>query len=245
MKNSRSREKLSSCMQICADDKIRKLATLRNDPTILTVTADELIAKEACYHRTCYKDYTRPDYAKRNKESKVNIDDEFSEVFKFLSKLHENPEVVEFKKLQSMVSSVDDKKNLKRKIESKTNEFNFIHYGKGFLIYPNSLKMEDLVIATQEAQLKLQKYENMDTDQKVVLRCANIIREEIKNIKYKMPWPPGPKDLDMSNFVNSQYLDLFLETLLGSGDNSPLTDRVVRLKSSFGQDLSYAGKYFL
>ena len=127
-------------------------------------------------------------------------------------------------------------------MESKTNEFNFIHYGKGFLMYPNSWMMDVLVMANQEAQLKLQKYENMDTDQKVVLRCANIIREEIK---YKIPSTPGSKDLDMSNFVNSQYLDLFWETLLGSVDNYLLTDRVVRLKSSFGQDLSYAGKYLL
>ena len=66
MKESRPRDMLSSCMHIRAEDKIRKLATLRNDLTILTVTAEVLIAKEACYHITCYKD----------------IDDEFSEVFK-------------------------------------------------------------------------------------------------------------------------------------------------------------------
>ena len=84
----------------------------------------------------------------------------------------------------------------------------------------------------------------MDSKEKTVLRSANIIREEIKSLDYKMPWPPGPDDLKMSNFDNPPHLDCFLSMLLAVNVNAPLSNRITRLKSSFGQDLTYAGKCF-
>ena len=60
-----------------------------------------------------------------------------------------------------------------------------------------------------------------------------------------MPWPPGPDNLKMSNFNNPPHLDSFLSLLLdGNVINGPLSNRGTCLKSSFGQDLTYAGKYF-
>ena len=54
-KNTRNREKLSSCMQIRADENIRKIATEKNDSKVLAITTDELISKEAHYHFSCYR----------------------------------------------------------------------------------------------------------------------------------------------------------------------------------------------
>ena len=52
--------------------------------------------------------------------------------------------------------------------------------------------------------------------------------------------PPTPKDLEVFNFTNSTYLDSFLVCLLVS-EEGQVSDQVSCLKSSFGQDLTYAG----
>ena len=49
IKKYRTTEKLSSCVQLRADDKIRQIAKNRNDSNIIAMTSDKLIAKEACY----------------------------------------------------------------------------------------------------------------------------------------------------------------------------------------------------
>ena len=85
--------------------------------------------------------------------------------------------------------------------------------------------------------LQLQNLQNMELKEKVVSESARIIREEIKSVTYRMPWPPTPKDLEVSNFTNPAYLDSFLVRLLGS-EEGKVSDRVSRLKSSFGQDLT-------
>ena len=44
-----------------ADSSIRKIATQKNDSKILALVPRELVATEACYHRTCYRSFTRPE----------------------------------------------------------------------------------------------------------------------------------------------------------------------------------------
>ena len=85
----------------------------------------------------------------------------------------------------------------------------------------------------------------MYSKEETVLLSANLIREEIKNLEYKMPWPPRPEDLKMSNFNNPPHLDSFLSILLAGNENDSLSNHVTHLKSSFGQDLTYAGKYII
>ena len=54
-----------------------------------------------------------------------------------------------------------------------------------------------------------------------------------------MRWPPKPKDLEASYFKVSEYLDIFMNVLLGNAIECN-SDRVERLKLSFSQDLTYA-----
>ena len=44
-----------------ADSSIRKIATRKNDSKILALVSRELVATEACYHRTRYRSYSRPE----------------------------------------------------------------------------------------------------------------------------------------------------------------------------------------
>ena len=67
-----------------ADSCIRKMATLKNDSKILALVSRELIAAEACCHRSCNRSYARPDAS-----SNVNPDarlksDAYQMLFYFL-----------------------------------------------------------------------------------------------------------------------------------------------------------------
>ena len=47
------------CCDLRADDSIRKSAIAKGDSRIIGVLSREIVAAEAWYHRSCYRDYTR------------------------------------------------------------------------------------------------------------------------------------------------------------------------------------------
>jgi hypothetical protein len=55
IKSTRNREPLVQCSDMRADISIRRIAMENNDSKILAIVSRELVAAEACYHRTCYK----------------------------------------------------------------------------------------------------------------------------------------------------------------------------------------------
>ena len=57
---SKTREKIICCAELRVDGRTRQIATVKYDSKILSTTSDELVAKEAKYHSSCYKDYARP-----------------------------------------------------------------------------------------------------------------------------------------------------------------------------------------
>ena len=52
-------EPLEQCRDLRADHSIRKSAMEKKDGRILAIASREIVTAEACYHRTCYKSYTR------------------------------------------------------------------------------------------------------------------------------------------------------------------------------------------
>ena len=59
LKGTKTREALIQCVDLRADSTIRRAAVGKNDPRILAIVTRELVAAEACYHKSCYRDYTR------------------------------------------------------------------------------------------------------------------------------------------------------------------------------------------
>ena len=80
IKNSRTRETLVQANELRADKKVRAVATARMDEKILAITSRELVAAEAHYHRTCYRDYTRAYYSKSSKEVVDDDDQSYSKI---------------------------------------------------------------------------------------------------------------------------------------------------------------------
>lgn len=59
LKGTKTREALIQCVDMRADERIRRAALSKSDSKILAIVARELVAAEACYHKSCYCDYTR------------------------------------------------------------------------------------------------------------------------------------------------------------------------------------------
>ena len=59
-KGTNTREPLRCCAQLRVDQKLKMIATERHDAKLIALTTDELVAKEARYHPSCYKVYTKP-----------------------------------------------------------------------------------------------------------------------------------------------------------------------------------------
>ena len=59
LNGTRNREPLEQCGDLRADHSIRKSAMEKKDSRILAIALREIVTAEACYHRTCYKGYTR------------------------------------------------------------------------------------------------------------------------------------------------------------------------------------------
>ena len=90
------------CAELRADDSIRKASLLRGDQRIAAITTDDLIAKEAKYHKTCHRDYTRVNY-KVAKDYQTNIDEPFEAVKDILFDLYDSPDVIEYAVLRPVL----------------------------------------------------------------------------------------------------------------------------------------------
>jgi len=55
---SHTRETLTQAVQLRADETLRKLAVERGDEKIIAVTSRDIVAAEAHYHVSCYKNFT-------------------------------------------------------------------------------------------------------------------------------------------------------------------------------------------
>ena len=172
--NSKTREKLSCCIQLRADEKIRKIATQKNDHELLAIASDELIAKEAHYHASCYRLYTKIEPVRQKLPVLTETETEFSKAWNLLICLFENPRVEEFRKIQDVYESDAGRKNLKRKIEGKTDMFRFVKTGKELLIYPTSLTMDNLVLEYYESVKMIKKLQAMGETEKAVRNTATI-----------------------------------------------------------------------
>ena len=100
-KNSRTREKLNSCTQFCADDKVRKASLLNDDAQILAICTSELTVKEAMHYASCYKSYTLILYKHENPVAENDtIFDKSSNVLKVvLQNLVRNKDFTEYVKV--------------------------------------------------------------------------------------------------------------------------------------------------
>lgn len=112
LKGQRTKESLTKCAELRADDAIRRAATRKRDIHLLATVSRELVAAEAHYHRTCYRAYTK-ELEKDTNESNMGGRESpyeaaermaLSKVFSYIKEeLIEHPTVVPFIDLTTML----------------------------------------------------------------------------------------------------------------------------------------------
>jgi len=240
IKKSNTLEQLRCCSQLRVNSSIEEAAKVKNDTNILSIIVDDLVAKEAWYHHSCYRAYTRVNFRNQKKElnNEVTADYEFDNVQLELSKLADKPKVLDFKIIQNLVK---DKKNLKRKICNKFELFKFISLKKKTLIYPDTISKNELVLEYFHLKLELEEALELKKEEKMIIQSAKLLRREIKDMKFCVSWPPTAEELDVEKFSLTPFVNHFFDHLLSDNPFNGLSVKNSRLKLSFAQDIIYAG----
>ena len=94
IRKTRSRKKLILCTDLRADQTF-KMA--RTDERMMAAFSIELVAKNVCYHRTCYQSLTRDFLSNRNTEQqRVDESSTFEKMTVYLANLVENPDIAKY-----------------------------------------------------------------------------------------------------------------------------------------------------
>ena len=257
---------LVQCRDMRVDSSIRKIATQKNDSKILALVSRELVAAEACYHRTCYRSYTRPEASSSvNPDmSSESPDDEYARLesdayqmlFDFIrSDVIENEKVVRLSEMTQLLVQYlmsleakeckpSTKKHIKRNIEAEFNELikfeNLLDNNRVQVLIPNSLT--PVQITRNVLNILMAEKEDSTTKISNIQKAAADMRNAIGNEENKMSWPPRPSELNDSAIEVLEELSVFLYTLLtGNNDSSEgeCCQRVQRLIKSFAEDLVF------
>ena len=253
IKGTNRREPLTQAVETRADCTLREIAQQRLDTDILAITSRDIIAAEAQYHKTCYRDYTRkrPD----NVIKEDNIEEEscskqekeaFKRLFDFIrNDLFTNPRILPLTELRAkFISFMNDcgvtdvrdcaKKHVRRYVEYEFGDaIQFFYVQSRTYIRPDNLSIESIASDYVVAKNKLDKH---DTFSETPLEnVALLLREEIKQHCKEQSWPPHPDELNSDYITLPDTLIKFLTLLLGGKQQA--TDRINRLSTSIAQDI--------
>ncbi len=250
-KGSKSREKLTQTFQLRADKTLRECAIQKNDGKILAVASRDIVAAEAHYHHSCYKNYTR---MKPRPEDVKEGDNEFEEAYGSLfeyirTDIIPNEKIVQVTsltaKLKSFVPSGEisesTRKNIRRRLESEfENSVHIFPDDKGWLLMvPVSVTLQDVVLENQSLQKELEIWKSKVTNLKQIDQVSTKLRYVIKEDIKPTTWPYHPSDVNSTCIPH--YLERFLTGLLtGDPDVKSRSHRVSTLVQSFSQDMIYA-----
>ena len=268
LKSSKNRERLIQCRDLRADDCIRTTSIAKGDTRIIAIVSRELVAAEACYHRSCYRDYTRPAKVTNSDEFQntdeggeyddfyKNIETQaYEKLFEFIRSLLENPRLIKMADLRNLLIShmnslgVTDttestKKYIRRKLEFEFGnllQFEDLLDNNKLFVIPESLSKVQL--AKELAEIRHQQ-EDITAPSKIeqIQRASLHIRNSIlSNGNKGVSWPPKPSELCQEAVKIPGELKAFLHTVLTGTTDIPTeySQRLERLISSYGQDLMY------
>ena len=167
------------------------------------------------------------------------------------------PEIVKYKDVKKLflnkarelgvTVSKSDKKNHMPKVSNMFPEINFVtHQYNKMIMYPNTLAIGNTVLDFLELKTKLDSLKGpRSDDEKNVIQIARLINDEIKDLNPQMSWSPKEDDLKPSRTTDyiPHLLDVFLTGLITGkslDSESSSTERTIRLKESFAQDIVFS-----
>ena len=169
-----TREQLVKCTNLATDEKVRAIATKTMDSKLLVHLSEELVATQGCYHRSCYRNYTRSKESEQpeTKESINCGDKQYHDVeakayeclFEFIRQvIIPKQKIVKLTDLTSHVVSFMESSGIhevkhstrtrvRRKLET---EFRYLlqlcsDSKYKVLVYPSTMTIEQVVIENQK-----------------------------------------------------------------------------------------------
>lgn len=269
MPQTRTREKLVRAQQLRCDRKLRNVAKTKNDDAILQVTSREIVAADAYYHGSCYRNYTRG-YNEEGKlievtecsshgddaeasQYKTVCDESLSELFSYIrTELFDNKKYDSISNLSKKLTKLMNArgiqevepstlKNLCRTIETEFGSSAKIHPdGRQLIFVPNSITIQDLVLENRALHKDLYQLKHTDEIRKAIDTASLCIRSEIKEQCKASIWPCHPSDVDTTFPVPALLERFLLGILLGKDRSKNPSGRVKLLVESFSQDIVYA-----
>ena len=258
LKKSNTREPLIICRELRADSKIRAYAEYTGDTRLLgLIGCHEMVAAEAHYHISCYKQCTIKPTREVN-VSEVSVQEAASvKAFDFIvdyirTQIFENPHIVALadstqkyvaKLLQYGQTSRYDsaKKNLKRKLEQEfKNSLHFCQAANGrVLMYPDNLTMDSLVIEHFHLKQEMSRFREMSSDVSI-MKAAAKVRSDIMD----MPSPysfPYMQDIDIDGQLDKlpESLLCLLNNIISGASTQP-QGSVTRRVHAIGSDIAYS-----
>lgn len=258
---SQSTELLTQSRELRSDDKIRNAAMTKLDGDIIAITSRDLVAAEAHYHKSCYRNYTRVEKRSSIDEAltsdtryQIAVQNSYVMLYDYIRQnLFPQPHVMKLTMLTDRLVDFmctngytnDDlkqhtKQHIRRKLESEFGDtLHFTSDANGrLLVFPDNLSMNDTVVKNMYLKDELQSLKNETDINQAIKSSAHQIHEKIKEMP-KMPWPPQPDELDANYISLPEHLILFLNVLF-QGDESNPSSKFQRLVQSVGQDIVYA-----
>ena len=229
-KGSKSREKLIQAVQLRADQTLRKCATQKGDENILAVTSRDIVAAEAHYHISCYKNYTRdstktPEYKdESNEENETEGGELYQEIEReAYTNLLEyiRTDIIPSKKIVPMtyltsklesfilsggVERMTDstRKHIRMRLESELeSSIDIFPNDKGkLLVVPGSVSLKDVVLENQTLQRELRVWKAKSTNVNVLIdQTSSMIRSAIQQDMTPTPWPYHPSDVKNAGHI--------------------------------------------
>ena len=248
-------EYLTKCVTITAEKSIKDAAERKSDCDLLHKIRDEdLIAKEAHYHNTCRKIYTRVRDSKDQSASHdTDVQCAHRNAFTFICDYVEQTVVrganvtrmtmLREKYLQYMQENSPEYYNPAYKTDKLKDKLQRHFQGKLQFWQPNY--RSELVYSSMipKGQAIEATFELAASDERVIEDCAMILRRNIIDLQKDhsiKEWPPRGKTLlEMSDNIPC-ILEYFLTFLLCGKSDTSVSCKTKRLANSYGQDLCHA-----
>ena len=241
IRSTSSREPLVKAAHLRVDKTLKEKALAKCDQKILAVTSRDIVAAEAHYHRSCYREYTRPKKPSPSSSSTDEVRDDaeekaFSDLFKYIRlEVIGKKSVVTMTELTSKLEvlaqargkeklSEATRKHIRRKIEAEFGSILLIFPDdKGKLIVvPQNLSVEDIVKMNlvMKKELDILKHHSSDIG-KIIDQSSTYIRKSILDMKWKLPQPIHPSDVDIPSFSVPESLKRLLMSVLTADVSNP------------------------
>ena len=212
LKGTKTREALIQCVDLRADSTIRRAAEGKNDPRILAIVTRELVAAEACYHKSCYTRNIQGAVSNGDKKEEdecpeyTNAESQaYENLFTYIeTRLLQNPRIVRMVELYTLFTSFlksqgvaeikeSTQTHFRRKLEGEfrdTLDFEDLSGNKRVFAIPRSLSRLDLAKQVVESCDCSTSSTISSTEE--IWKTALHLRETIQSQEIKASWPPQP-----------------------------------------------------